>query len=82
LLESANLKLKGRTKKRKCVHEFNEDRNRLGAFYYLYRDATIHPDKFHDYLQMTRNTCGTLLEKVKVQFCGPGTNHREMISAE
>jgi hypothetical protein len=39
LLESANLKLKHRTEKRKWVHEFNEGRNRLGEFYHLYRDA-------------------------------------------
>jgi hypothetical protein len=34
LLESANLKLKLRTKKRKWVHEFNEERYRLGEFYH------------------------------------------------
>jgi hypothetical protein len=39
LLKSANLKLKHRTKKRKWVHEFKEGRNRLGEFYYFYRDA-------------------------------------------
>jgi hypothetical protein len=82
LLESANLKLKHRTKKRKWVHEFNEERNRLGEFYQLYRDARLHPDKFHDYLRMTKNTFDTLLEKVEVHLCGPGTNYRETISAK
>jgi hypothetical protein len=32
LLEGANLKLKCREKKRKWVHEFNEDRYRLEEF--------------------------------------------------
>jgi hypothetical protein len=82
LLESANLKLKRRTKKRKWVHEFNEERNRLGQFYHTYRDARLHPDKIHDYLRMTTNTSDTLLEKVEVHLYGPGTNYREMISAE
>jgi hypothetical protein len=48
----------------------------------LYRDAILHPDKFHDYLRMTINTFDTLLERVEVHLCGPGTNYREMISAE
>jgi hypothetical protein len=82
LLESANLKLKRLTKKRKWVHEFNEERNRLGHFHHLYRDARLHTDKIHDYLRMTTNTSDTLLEKVEVHLCGPGTNYREMISAE
>jgi hypothetical protein len=82
LLESANLKLKRRMKKRKWVHEFNEGRNRLGEFYHLYRDARLHPDNFHDYLLMTTNTFDTLLEKVEVHLFGPGTNYREMICAE
>jgi hypothetical protein len=60
LPESANLKLKRRTKKRKWVHEFNDERNRLGEFYRLYRDAGLHLDKFHDYLRMTTNTFDTL----------------------
>jgi hypothetical protein len=82
LLESANLKLKRRKKKRKWVHEFNEERNRLGEFYHLYRDARLHPDKFHDCLRMTTNISDTLLEKVEVHLCGPGTSYREMMSAE
>jgi hypothetical protein len=82
LLESANLKVKRRTKKRKWVHEFNEERNRLGEFYHLCRDARLHPDIFHDYLRMTTNTYDTLLEKMEVHLCGPETNYREMISAE
>jgi hypothetical protein len=82
LLKSANLKLKCRTKKRKWVHEFNEERNRLGEFYHLYRDARLQPNKFHDYLRMTTNTFDTLLEKAEVHLCGPGTNYREKISAE
>jgi hypothetical protein len=81
-LESANLKLKRRTKKRKRVHEFNAERNRLGELYHLYRDARLHPNKFHDYVRMTTNTSNTLFEKVVVHLCGPGTNYREMISAE
>jgi hypothetical protein len=82
LLESASLKLKRRTKNCKWVHEFNEERNRLGKFYHMYRDARLHPDKFHDYLRMTKNISDTLLEKVEVHLCGPGTNYRKMISAE
>jgi hypothetical protein len=39
LPESANLKLKRRTKNHKWVHEFNDERNRLGELYHLYRDA-------------------------------------------
>jgi hypothetical protein len=31
---------------------------------------------------MTTDTPDTLLEKVEVHLCGPGTNYREMISAE
>jgi hypothetical protein len=50
--------------------------------YHLYRDAILHPDKFHDYLRMPINTFDTLLEKVEVHLCGPGTNYREIISAE
>jgi hypothetical protein len=82
LLDSANFKLKHRTKKHTWVHEFNEERNRSGEIYHLYRDARLHPDKFHDYLLMTTNTFDTLLEKVEVHLCGPGTNYREMIYAE
>jgi hypothetical protein len=74
LLESANLKLKRRTKKREWAHEFNEERNRLGEFYHLYRDARLHPDKYHDYLRMTTNTSDILLDKVEVHLCEPGTS--------
>jgi hypothetical protein len=70
LLESANLKLERRTKKRKWVHEFNEERNRLGKFYHLYRDARLHPDKFHDYLRMTTNTSDTFWRKWRFNFVG------------
>jgi hypothetical protein len=49
-LESTNIKLKSGTNKRKWVHEFNGERNRLGEFYHLYRDARLLPDKFHYYL--------------------------------
>jgi hypothetical protein len=78
LLESANLKLKRRTKKRKWVHEFNEERKILGEFYHLYRDARLHPDKFHDYLRMTTNTFDTLWRKWRFTFAGqePTTERR------
>jgi hypothetical protein len=43
--KSANLKLKCRVKKHKWVHNFNEERNSLGEFCHLYRDARVH---FHE----------------------------------
>jgi hypothetical protein len=82
IAESTNLKLKLRTKKRKWVHGFNDERNSLGEFYHLYRDARFHPDKLYEYLRMTTNTFYTLLEKLEVHLCGPETNYREVISAE
>jgi hypothetical protein len=54
----------------------------LGEFYHLHRDARLHPDKFHDYLQIMTNAFDTLEEKAEVHLCGPGTNNKQITSAE
>jgi hypothetical protein len=58
LSEKISLKLKNE-RKRKWVHEFSKQRLNFGAFYLFYRDARFHPDKFKDYLRMSKETPDT-----------------------
>jgi hypothetical protein len=72
------LKLKNQ-RKRKWVHEFSKKRPTFGEFYHLYRDARLHPDKFKDCLRMPKETFDTLLKRLELHLCGPGTYYRESI---
>jgi hypothetical protein len=56
--ERISFKLKNR-RKRKWVHEFSKHSLTFGEFYHLYREPRFHPDKFTDYLRMSKETSDT-----------------------
>ncbi|CAH1969151.1 unnamed protein product, partial [Acanthoscelides obtectus] len=68
--------------KRSWVHEINICRKSFGEFYHLYRDARKYPEKFYEYLRMSKESFDLLLSHLDPYLCGIGTNFRERISAE
>lgn len=78
LSERYSLKLKNR-RKHNCVHALvNKDQ--------LLESSTIsigtHPDKFKDYVKISKETFDTLLKRPELSLCKPGTDNRESIFAE
>ncbi|CAH1988836.1 unnamed protein product [Acanthoscelides obtectus] len=82
LLESIALKVNRKKLKRSWVHEINICRKSFGEFYHLYRDARKYPEKFYEYLRMSKESFDLLLSHLDPYLCGIGTNFRERISAE
>jgi hypothetical protein len=46
-------------RKREWVHEISNQILTFGEFYRLYSDVRFHPDKFKDYLRMSKETFDT-----------------------
>jgi hypothetical protein len=81
LSERISLKLKN-IRKCKWVHVFSEQRLTFGEFYHPCRDTRVRPDKVKDCLRMSKEIFDTLLKRLELRLCGPGTNYKESIYAE
>jgi len=76
------LALKNKKKRRKCVHEINEKREKFGEFHHLCKELPTYEDRFVNYFCMTQEQFEEIHELVSPRISKLTTNWRKPIGTK